>query len=94
MLTVGMNYKIIPGKEKSFESAFRGVVKAMNEIEEHKKTNLYADIDDKASYLIVSEWDSKDAFNAFIGSEKFKKVTDWGAEKILAGRPSHNLYEK
>ena len=94
MITVGMNYKVIPGKNTSFEKSFRNVVKTMSEFENHVKTNMYTDIDDNNIYLIVSEWDSKDAFDEFIASDKFKKVTDWGTEKILAGRPTHNLYEK
>ena len=70
MVTIGMNYKMIPGKEKIFEDAFVNVIK-----------------------VIVSEWNSEDAYNVFIQSDKFKGVVDWGKENILAGRPSHKVYK-
>jgi len=93
MVTIGMNYKIIPGKEEVFENAFKSVIKVMNEMEGHTQSNLYKDVNDSHSYLIVSDWNSKDAYNAFINSDKFAGVVDWGKENILAGRPSHTMYQ-
>jgi sulfofructose kinase len=37
----------------------------------------------------VSRWQSEDAFNAFVASDAFKKVTSWGKQNILAGPPRH-----
>jgi len=37
MVTIGMNYKMIPGKEKIFEDAFSKVIDVMNEMEGHSK---------------------------------------------------------
>ena len=93
MVTIGMNYKMIPGKEKIFEDAFTKVLGVMNEMEGHSKSFLYCDVNDAQSYLIVSEWSSEDAFNGFIQSDKFKNVVNWGKENILAGRPSHQVYK-
>jgi heme-degrading monooxygenase HmoA len=93
MVTIGMNYKMIPGKEKVFEDAFTKVLGVMEEMEGHSKSFLYCDVNDKQSYLIVSEWNSEDAFNAFIQSDKFKNVVNWGKENILASRPSHTVYK-
>lgn len=93
MVTIGMNYKMIPGKEKVFEDAFKKVLGVMNEMEGHSKSFLYSDVSDKQSYLIVSEWSSEDAFNTFMQSDKFKNVVNWGKENILAGRPSHTVYK-
>ena len=92
MVTIGMNYKMIPGKEKIFEDAFVAVNKVMNEMEGHSKSFLYKDVNDAQSYLIVSEWNSEEAYNEFIQSDKFKGVVNWGKENILAGRPRHNVY--
>ncbi len=89
-----MNYKIIPGKEEVFENAFKSVIKVMNEMEGHTRSNLYKDVNDLHSYLIVSDWNSEEAYNAFINSDKFAGVVDWGKENILAGRPSHTLYRQ
>jgi len=94
MVTIGMNYKIIPGKEEIFESAFKNVLKVMSEMEGHTKSALYKEVIDAHSYLIVSDWNSEEAYNAFINSEKFAGVIDWGKENILAVRPSHTLYRQ
>ena len=92
MVTIGMNYKVIPGKGETFETAFNKVVKAMGGIEGHSNTHMFSDINDRQHYLIVSEWSSKPAFDSFIASDTFKSVTNWGKEKILSGRPKHEVY--
>lgn len=94
MVTIGMNYKVIPGKEEVFENAFKSVIKVMNEMEGHTQSNLYKDVSDSHSYLIVSDWNSEEAYKTFINSEKFAGVVDWGKENILAGRPSHTMYRR
>lgn len=94
MVTVGMNYKVIPGKEEVFENAFNNVLKVMGEMEGHTRTALYRDINDPQQYLIVSDWNSEDAYNAFLNSDKFAGVVNWGKENILAGRPSHTVYRQ
>lgn len=94
MVTIGMNYKIIPGKEEVFENAFKSVIKVMTEMEGHTQSNLYKDVNDSHSYLIVSDWNSEEAYKGFINSEKFAGVVDWGKENILAGRPSHTMYRQ
>ncbi|MCC7193714.1 MAG: antibiotic biosynthesis monooxygenase [Phycisphaeraceae bacterium] len=94
MVTVGMNYQIIPGKEKTFEDVFRAVVGAMSKMPGHSRSNLYRDAFDAQRYLIVSDWSDRAAFDAFIRSEQFRNVANWGKEQILAGRPTHEYYEK
>ncbi|MGP0564891.1 antibiotic biosynthesis monooxygenase family protein [Nitrospina sp. 32_T5] len=94
MVTVGMNYKVINGKEETFENAFNNVLKVMAEMDGHTKTSLYKDVNDPQQYLIVSDWNSEDAYNAFLNSDKFAGVVNWGKENILAGRPSHTVYRQ
>ncbi len=94
MITIGMNYKIIPGKEEIFENAFKNVLNVMAEMDGHTRSNLYKDVNDVHSYLIVSDWNSEEAYKTFINSDKFAGVVDWGKENILAGRPSHTLYRQ
>lgn len=94
MVTVGMNYKVIPGKEEVFENAFNNVLKVMGEMDGHTRTALYKDVNDPQQYLIVSDWNSEDAYNAFLNSDKFAGVVNWGKENILAGRPSHTVYRQ
>ena len=94
MVTIGMNYAVLSGKEQVFEDAFANVLRAMSSMDGHDESHLYREVGDGkvASYLIVSRWTSEAAFDAFIGSDQFKKVANWGRENILAGRPSHTTY--
>ena len=93
MVTVGMNYRVILGKEEQFEAVFKAVLDKMNEMDGHSKSNLYKDAFDSQSYLIVSDWSDRDAFEGFIKSDQFRDVANWGKEQILAGRPEHTYYE-
>lgn len=92
MVTIGMNYEVLEDKGPVFERAFAQVVKAMEEGAGHSKTDLYRNVSSPQTYLIVSEWNDEAAFKAFIASDAFAKVTNWGKEQILAARPSHTVY--
>lgn len=94
MITVGMNYQVIPGKEQAFEAMFKKVLDVMGRMPGHTTSNLYRDVFDPQKYLIISDWNDRAAFDAFIGSDQFRNVADWGKQQILAGRPSHEIYEK
>ena len=93
MITVGMNYQVIEGKQQDFEEKFAAVIGALNAAEGHTSSTLWKDVADGSSYLITSEWSDEAAFNAFIRSEAFRNVTNWGKEQILAGRPQHKIYK-
>ncbi len=94
MITVGMNYRILPGKEKQFEDVFAAVLKVMGDMPGHGESHLYRDVFDAQSYVIISDWSDRHAFDSFIASDQFRSVANWGKEQILAGRPSHTYYEK
>ena len=94
MITVGMNYHVIEGKQQDFEDKFAGVIDALNAAEGHNSSTLWNDVSDGASYLITSEWSDEGAFTAFIRSDAFRSVTDWGKEQILSGRPQHKVYKQ
>ncbi len=93
MVTIGMNYQVLPGKEQVFEKAFGAVLNVMKDSPGHTTSFLYKDVNNANSYLIVSEWNDQAAFQGFIKSEAFAKVTNWGKEQILAGRPKHQVYQ-
>ncbi len=93
MVTVGMNYVVLPGKEPVFENAFRKVITAMAGIAGHTQTRMCRDIDNPRSYVILSDWNDRAAFDAFIASDTFRAVANWGREQILEGRPKHTYYE-
>ena len=95
MVTIGMNYEVLEGKQQIFEDACAKVVATMESIDGHDHSTIYRSIAaDASAYLIVSRWQSEQAFNDFIDSDTFKKVTNWGKQNILAGRPSHTTYQE
>lgn len=93
MITVGMNYHVIPGKQQDFEEKFSAVMAALKSAAGHESSVLWKDVSDDASYLITSEWSDEKAFHEFIRSDAFKDVTTWGKEQILSGRPQHKIYK-
>ena len=93
MITVGMNYHTIAGKQQEFEDKFAAVLAALNAAPGHTSSTLWKDVSDDASYLITSEWSDEPAFVGFIQSAEFKAVTSWGKEQILSGRPQHKIYK-
>ena len=93
MITVGMNYHVLPGKQQDFEQKFSAVMGALNAAPGHTSSTLWKDVGDDASYLITSEWSDDAAFQEFIRSDAFRAVTTWGKEQILSGRPQHKIYK-
>ncbi len=94
MVTIGMNYFVIPGREQVFEDACAKVIDTMDGIDGHEASSLYRQVaDGDPTYLIVSRWKHEQAFKDFIASDAFKKVTNWGALNILSGRPQHTTYQ-
>lgn len=92
MITIGMNYDVIPGKEQEFESAVQSVMNVLNKASGHSRSLLYRDCTQDNNYLIMSEWTDETSFHSFVGSEAFRIVANWGASNILNGRPHHQLY--
>lgn len=93
MITVGMNYHVLPGKQTEFEDKFKSVIGALEAAQGHTSSTLWNDVSDDASYLITSEWSEEQAFLDFIHSDAFRAVTNWGKEQILSGRPQHKIYK-
>jgi heme-degrading monooxygenase HmoA len=97
MVTIGMNYQVLPGKEDTFEAACERVLEVMQEAGGHDSSSVYRRVDrgaQSAEYLIASRWSDEQAFRDFVASDAFKKVTSWGLANILAGRPSHTTYRE
>jgi heme-degrading monooxygenase HmoA len=92
MVTIGMNYQVLDGKQEAFISMFNKVVEIMTDAGGHRNSRLFCDVNDPCAFLIVSEWTDENQFRAFISSSTFAKVANWGKERILAGRPRHRVY--
>lgn len=93
MITVGMNYHVIEGKQQEFEDKFAAVLEALRAADGHTSSQLWKDVADDASYLITSEWSEEQEFMDFIHSDAFRAVTNWGKEQILSDRPRHKIYK-
>ena len=92
MVTVGMDYHITQGKEAEFEAVFGKVLQVMQGTAGHTVTRLFRDVSAPGSYLIVSEWNSREAFERFISSDQFRNVTNWGKSGILSAQPRHRVF--
>ncbi len=92
MITVGMNYRVIEGRESEFEQKFETVLEALKSAAGHEQSNLFQDVHDRTSYMIASQWSDEKAFTDFIHSAMFREVTNWGKDNILADRPTHRVY--
>ncbi len=92
MVTVGMYYDVIAGKEGEFEDRFGEVLDALERQPGHVSTALYHQVKCPNTYAILSEWNSREEFTMFLKSDLFREVTDWGKASILAGRPRHEIY--
>jgi heme-degrading monooxygenase HmoA len=53
---------------------------------------MYEDVASVGSYVILSQWETKEAFQKFMQSPEFAKVTAWGKAEMLRGRPRHKVY--
>jgi heme-degrading monooxygenase HmoA len=92
MTTIGMHYDVVAGKELEFEQGFAGVLDYLKTCPGHVESHLYEDVQSNGSYLIWSQWETKEAFERFIHSPEFAKVTAWGKAELLRGRPRHKVY--
>lgn len=93
MLTFGLNYDVKPGHEKDFENYTADVLTAMDGMTGHQETRLYVDVNKTDSYMIYSNWETREDFMKFIQSDAFKAAQKWGMD-ILAGPPRHSVYQK
>ena len=92
MVTIGMNYEVLEGKEEVFEKAFAHVLARLEGADGHESSRLLRDVHQVRYYAIHSRWSDEKSFRAFVASEEFAKVTNWGKEQILAARPEHIVY--
>ena len=92
MTTIGMHYDVVPGREEEFEKGFVGVLEHLKTVPGHVESHMYEDVQSVGSYVIFSQWESKESFEAFLHSPTFKQVVAWGKAEILRARPKHKVY--
>jgi heme-degrading monooxygenase HmoA len=92
MTTIGMHYDVVPGKEEEFEAGFLKVLEHLRTLAGHIESHMYEDVACVGSYVIFSQWETKESFEAFIHSPEFAKVVAWGKAEMLRSRPRHKVY--
>jgi heme-degrading monooxygenase HmoA len=92
MTTIGMHYDVIPGKEEEFEKGFLSVLELLKTLPGHVESHMYEDVASTGSYVILSQWQSKQDFERFTHSPEFAKAVAWGKAEILRSRPRHKVY--
>jgi heme-degrading monooxygenase HmoA len=93
MTTIGMQYEVKPGKEAEFEAGFLKTIELLKTLPGHVESHLYEDVASRGSYVIFSQWQRKEDFDAFLRSEAFKAAVAWGRAEILRSRPKHRVYK-
>jgi heme-degrading monooxygenase HmoA len=93
MTTIGMQYEVKPGKEEEFEQGFLRTLELLRRLPGHVESNLYEDVANVGSYVIISRWETKEQYQAFLRSDAFKAAVAWGKAEILRSRPKHRVYK-
>ena len=86
--TMGMFYTVKPSHRQDFLETFDTVEGVLEEMEGHRQTELFINIDDDCDTFIASRWDSKEAALTFFRSDAFRDTVSWGRD-VLADRPRH-----
>ena len=92
MVTVGMDYDVRPERADEFEALWAKVVERLAQTRGHLRSRLFRDVQRPHSYMIISEWADREAFTAFTSSPAFRRVTELGAQDLLAGPPRHRVF--
>jgi len=67
--------KIKPGEEKLFEQAYAGVSAKVKGTPGHIRDELLKDANDPSSYILLAEWESKEAFLAWEDAPIHRQTT-------------------
>ena len=94
MTTIGMHYEVKPRKEEEFEQGFLGMLKLLKTLPGHVESHMYEDIESRGSYVILSQWESKEAYAKFLSSPEFANAVAWGKAEILRARPRHKVFNE
>ena len=86
--TMGMFYTVKPEYREEFVEKFADVEAALEGMDGHRETDLYANRDQAEDMFIASQWDTKEDCLAFFRSDSFRDTVDWGRD-VLADRPRH-----
>ncbi len=90
---MGLYYRVKNGKEEEFEATFKNVIMYLStSVPGFKGAKLYKEVSNAQEYMIYSEWESTDAFAAFMKSREFSDTIAKGKE-IIDGMPRHKIFK-
>jgi heme-degrading monooxygenase HmoA len=86
--------KIRPGEEKKFEAAYEEVTRKVkaSAFKGHMRDELLRDDAEPGSYILLSEWESKEAFLAWEDAPIHMQTTT-PMRPYWAGRVERRIYE-
>ena len=84
--------KIKPGEEKAFEAAYAEVTRKVKGTEGHLRDELLRNTKEPSSYILLSEWESKEKFLAWEDAPIHMQTTT-PMRPYWAGRVERIIYE-
>lgn len=84
--------KIKPGEEKAFEAAYAEVTRKVKGTEGHLRDELLRNTKEPSSYILLSEWESKERFLAWEDAPIHMQTTT-PMRPYWAGRVERIIYE-
>ena len=84
--------KIRPGEEANFEAAYAEVTRKVKGTPGHVQDELLRDTSEPGAYILLSEWESKEAFLAWENAPIHMQTTT-PMRPYWAGRVERKIYE-
>jgi heme-degrading monooxygenase HmoA len=84
--------KIRPEEEAKFEAAYQQVTRKVKGTPGHLRDELLRDADEPGSYILLSEWENKEAFLAWENAPIHKQTTT-PMRPFWAGRVERRIYD-
>ncbi len=84
--------RIRPGEQAAFEAAFAEVTRKVKGTAGHIRDELLHETSEPDSYILLSEWESKEAFLAWEDAPIHKQTTT-PMRPYWAGRVERKIYE-
>ena len=86
--TMGMFYQTKPEHLEDFRETFAEVGGLIAEMDGHRETDLFANVEEPNDMFIASHWREQEDAMAFFRADAFAETVDWGRD-VLADRPRH-----
>ena len=75
MVRATLQMKVKPGKAGEFEAAWHKIAEAVRQTPGNLRQTLLTDVDDPETFVVMSDWESRDAFTRFERSPEQDDLT-------------------